>query len=169
MTPPTFPHDRIVTGSLCYLLQGEGEDRSVLLLRRDRPPQQGLWSAPGGKTEIGESPDDCVIREIHEETGLVIAQPQLRAIVTVFDADWPIHWLLFIYRAMHFSGTLDVTQEGELRWIRLLDLPDYERPYADLQHWPHILSDDPAIWRGKFVYNTPNTLLEEVRYMMSDL
>lgn len=160
----SFPKDRIVVGCLCYIFQGDGKDRSVLLLRRTRPPQKGMWSAPGGKMELGESPDDCVIRELQEETGLTIDSPQLRAIVTVFDADYPIHWLLFVYQAEAYTGELILTDEGELRWIQLCDLNKYPRPYGDQQHWAHVLTDDPTIWRGKFVYDTPHTLIDEVLY-----
>lgn len=160
-----FPTDRIVTGSLCYVLRQDADGgRSVLMLRRERPPQQGMWSAPGGKLHMGEAPDECVIREVHEETGLWIARPELRAVVTVFDAAWPIHWLLFIYRASHFSGDLRPGEEGELRWISLDALESYPRPYADCQYWAHVLSDDPAVWRGKFIYDTPRTLVDEIRY-----
>ena len=161
-----FTQDRIVTGSLCYILRGEGESREVLLLKRSRLPQQGMWSAPGGKMELGESPDECVIREIHEETGLTISTPTLRAIVTVIDQDYPMHWLLFVYRVETFSGDvkrLD-TEEGELRWIPLSEMANYSRPHSDLQHWEHVMSASGAVWRGKFVYDTPVNLLEEVRY-----
>lgn len=115
-----FPTDRIVTGCLCYVLRKDADGgHSVLMLRRERPPQQGMWSAPGGKMNMGEAPDECVIREVHEETGLHITRPELRAVVTVFDAAWPIHWLLFIYRTSHFSGDLRPSDEGELRWNRI--------------------------------------------------
>lgn len=164
----SFPTDRIVAGSLCYVLkEDEGGARSVLMLRRERPPQQGMWSAPGGKMNMGEAPDDCVLREIYEETGLRITRPELRAVVTVFDAAWPIHWLLFIYRTSHFSGDLCPSDEGELRWISLDALDSYPRPYADCQYWPHVLADDPAVWRGKFTYDTPHTLVGEIRYDLS--
>lgn len=159
-----FPKDRVVVGSLCYVFRGDDNNREVLLLQRTRPPQQGMWSAPGGKMELGESPDECVIRELQEETGLTVNDPQLRAIVTVFDADYPIHWLLFVYRTEVFTGELITTEEGELRWIRLSDIDDYPRPYGDQQHWAHVLSGDPTIWRGKFVYQTPHTLIDEVLY-----
>jgi 8-oxo-dGTP diphosphatase len=162
-----FPGHSIVTGSLCYVLRTDDAisgDLSVLLLRRARPPQQGLWSAPGGKMEFGESPDECVIREIREETGLIIANPVLRAVMTIYDAEWPIQWLIFIYRTDEFSGGLRQGDEGELRWIRLDTLEDYKRPYADSQCWPHVIGDDPTVWRGKFTYHTPQTLLDEVAY-----
>ncbi|MEQ8672595.1 MAG: NUDIX domain-containing protein [Aggregatilineales bacterium] len=161
-----FTRDRIVTGSLCYVLRGEGENREVLLLKRSRLPQQGMWSAPGGKMELGESPDECVIREIHEETGLTIRTPTLRAIVTVVDQDYPMHWLLFVYRVEIFEGEVKLldTEEGELCWIRLSAIADYPRPHSDQQHWEHVMGDSSDVWRGKFVYDTPVNLLEEIRY-----
>lgn len=152
--------DRIISGSLCYIIL-EG---AVLLLQRRRPPQVGMWSAPGGKMEQGESPQDCCIREIREETGLTIVRPVLRAIVTVVDVAVPVHWLLFIFRADHAEGELMTTEEGELRWIPLDEVATYPRPYSDRQHWTHVLSDAPGVWQGKFVYDTPERLVSEERY-----
>ena len=154
-----FPSDRVITGSLCYVLR----DDAVLLLKRRRPRQVGLWSAPGGKMETGESPHDCCIREIGEETGLVIANPTLRAMVTVIDAAVPVHWLLFFFRATYEGGEVVTTAEGELRWIRLVELDAYARPYPDTRHWEHILSAAPGLWQGKFVYDTPARLVSETR------
>ena len=65
-----FP-EHIVVGSLCYVFR----DDSVLLLKRANPPHVGLWSPPGGKMEHGESPQACCIREVYEETGLTIHNP----------------------------------------------------------------------------------------------
>lgn len=157
----SFPKDRVVVGSLCYVFREE----TVLLLKRNRMPQRGLWTAPGGKLEQGESPDECVIREVQEETGLLITAPELRAVVTIYDRDYPIHWLLFIYKCESFSGDLRPhTEEGELRWITLDDLDAYPRPYADTQYWAHLCSDDSQVWRGKFTYDTPHDLISEARY-----
>lgn len=159
-----FPTDRIIAGSLCYIIDQTLDEPSVLLLRRSRPPQLGLWSAPGGKIEPGESPEECAVREIHEETGLIIQRPDLRAIITVYDQKYPIHWLLFIYRVYTFTGTIQPCNEGELCWIPVDDLRDYARPYADRQSWAHVVGDDPGVWRGKYVYDSPETLVEEIRY-----
>ena len=157
MSEATFTRGQIIVGTLCYALR----DDAVLLLQRNRPPQQGKWSPPGGKMELGEAPEECVIREMHEETGLTISQPELRAVVTVFDQEWPIHWLLFIFRVRTFSGTLCESDEGELRWIPLAELDQYNRPYGDSVHWPYIIGEQAGVWRGKFTYHTPHTLLDE--------
>ncbi|NWF67906.1 MAG: NUDIX domain-containing protein [Chloroflexi bacterium] len=163
--PNAFPSDRIVTGSLVYTLSGSGAERAVLLLKRNKMPHQGLWSPPGGKLEMGEAPEECATREIREETGLTVLGLTLRGIITVYDRAWPIHWLLFIYRAAVealYPPLLDC-HEGELRWIPLRDLAQYPRPYADAQYFPRVLDDTP-LFQSKFVYDTPATLVGEWHY-----
>lgn len=155
-----LPRHQFVIGTLCYALTTD----AVLLLQRTRPPQQGKWSPPGGKLEFGEAPQEAIIREMQEETGLTIHKPELCGVVTVFDADWPIQWLLFIYRTHQFSGTLRQSDEGQLRWVPFAELDDYDRPYGDRLHWPHIIGRKPGIWRAKFVYDTPYTLVSEQIY-----
>lgn len=154
----------IVIGSICYVFYRD----EVLLLKRANPPYQGLWSPPGGKMELGESPEDCCIREIHEETGILISAPELRAIQTVVDIAVPIHWQLFIYRSTLTEKVPLQTQpdhnEGELRWCKLDTLDTFERAYTDLQHWSAIMSESPTLWQGKFVFDTPAKLLDEQHY-----
>lgn len=156
-----FPQ-HIIAGALCYALR----DGQVLLLRRSRPPHLGYWSPPGGKMEHGESPWECCKREMQEETGLTVHDPVLRAIQTVIDLAYPVHWLLFVFRATQVEGRLAErdTEEGLLHWWPLDTLDTVERPYADLRLWPHVLGDDPAIRQCKFVYDTPERLLEETWY-----
>jgi 8-oxo-dGTP diphosphatase len=114
--------------------------------------------------EHGESPQDCCMREVYEETGLTIQTPLLRAVHTVIDVAYPVHWLLFIFRADESSGEFQQSAEGELRWIALAELETYERPFTDLQHWPHVLETTPGIWQGKVVYDTPAQLVSNIRY-----
>lgn len=159
-----LPTDRIVNGSLCYIIQND----QILMLRRARPPHVGKWSAPGGKLELGESPYDCVIREMEEETGFTITQPTLRGIVTVTDIAYPIHWILYIYDAHQFSGNLIQTNEGELRWIPLNQLHDYPVPYADSIYLQHVLKPDAPLFQMRFVYDTPEKCVEEIVYPIPD-
>lgn len=160
MTPLSpFPVDRAVPGSLCYLVQAG----KVLLLQRQRPPHEGKWTAPGGKLEHGESPYECAIREIREETGLEIAMPMLKGVVSVLDQAYGVHWLLFIYRADQIVGTQGTTHEGELRWFPISELDQVEMPYSDRLYLPRVL-DDRAIFQLKLTFNTPEVCIEEVFY-----
>lgn len=154
-----FP-EHIINGALCYILH----DGEVLLLKRNRAPHIGLWSAPGGKMEHGESPQETVCREIFEETGLTIEQPVLRALQTSVDIHYPVHWMLYIFVATKFSGELITSPEGILHWHSFDAIHEVKRPYPDTVYWEHILKNKPGIWQGKFVYDTPERLLEEVVY-----
>jgi 8-oxo-dGTP diphosphatase len=126
----------------------------------------GLWTPPGGKTMMGESPQECAIREIFEETGLTIAQPRLRAILTVVDTAWPAHWLLFVFRAQDSQGEIMAagTPEGELHWIELDRLEEYPRPLADRDSFPCVMTDG-VIFQGKYIYDTPQTLTSKDLYL----
>jgi 8-oxo-dGTP diphosphatase len=142
---------RFVVGSLCYIFY----EQQVLLLRRANVPHQGLWTAPGGKMEHSESPHECCIREIQEETSIHIVSPKLCAIQTVVDVDISIHWQLFIFRTTLTKKIIPKHQpdheEGELRWFALDELADLDRPYTDKQHWAHLMNNQPSLWQGKFV------------------
>ena len=154
-----FP-SHIINGSLCYIVQ----DERVLLLQRANPPHAGLWSAPGGKAEHGESPYDTVIREVFEETGLHIDAPKLIAIQTSVDVAYPVHWMLFIYLVQNFSGDLIQTSEGLLSWHNIAAVPSLPRPYPDTLYWPYVTEERSGVWQGKVVYNTPENLVEEAVY-----
>ncbi|OBR68919.1 hypothetical protein A7K91_14905 [Paenibacillus oryzae] len=66
--------------TVCYIKQ----DTKVLLLNREYPTWMGCWNGIGGKIEVGESPRECILREINEETGLVISNIQFKGIETWF-------------------------------------------------------------------------------------
>jgi 8-oxo-dGTP diphosphatase len=154
---------RMINGALCYIIHRE----QVLLLKRARPPHIGLWSPPGGKMEHGESPQECCTREIYEETGLIVHDPMLRGIQTVINTAYNIHWLLFIFCAYDYKGSLlpPETEEGELRWIPLAELEQYQRPYADTRYWPYITTHNSGIWQAKYIYSEPGKLVSEELYL----
>jgi 8-oxo-dGTP diphosphatase len=71
---------------------------------------------PGGKFEAGETPEECVIREIYEESGLSIHNPNLCSLLMFpkFKGD---DWYVFVYTASDFTGELIDSPEGKLEWI----------------------------------------------------
>src|SRR3982075_3521470 len=93
-------------------------DQQVLMLRRSTEPNRGLWVAPGGKLDRGESPAECAVREVREETGLVIERPVLRAVMTEPSPRADYQWLTFIFVAPDFNGTFTPAPGiGEFRWV----------------------------------------------------
>ena len=102
--------------SLCYL---ERDGRWLLLHRtkKQHDPNAGKWIGVGGKFEPGESPDDCVCREVREETGLVLTRWQFRGIVTFVSDTWPTEYM-HLFTADGFSGEMRADcPEGPLAWV----------------------------------------------------
>ena len=112
---------------MCYI-ERNGEYLMLHRTKKQNDPNHDLWLGIGGHFESGETPGECIRREVKEETGLNLIDPQLRGIVTFSDGDW--HEYMFLYSARNFEGELTECNEGELLWIRketvLNDLPIWE-------------------------------------------
>ena len=102
--------------TLCYIEQ----ENKVLLLHRIKKEQdvnQGKWIGVGGKFEEGESPEECLLREVREETGLTLTRWRFRGIVTFICPPWPVEYM-HLYTADRFTGTLlPDCREGVLQWV----------------------------------------------------
>ncbi|MBQ8351877.1 MAG: 8-oxo-dGTP diphosphatase [Clostridia bacterium] len=113
--------------SLCYIER----DGCYLMLHRTKKkqdPNAGKWIGVGSKFEAGESPEECAIREVAEETGLTLTSLCLRGIVTFVSDAFPTEYM-FLFTADQFTGELCPCDEGELAWIekkRVLSLPLWE-------------------------------------------
>ena len=106
--------------TLCYIEQ----DNQYLMMHRvskKQDPNQGKWIGVGGHFQEGESPEECLVREVREETGLTLTSWKFRGIIT-FDSDtWGCEYM-FLYTADQFEGSLtqemmDSCKEGILKWI----------------------------------------------------
>ena len=138
-------------GTLCYIEQ----DNQYLMLHRIKKVNdihKGLWVGLGGKFEPGESPEDCVIREVFEESGLIIKTPELRGILTFprdgFNQD---DWHVFLFTASNFSGNLKKSNEGELAWIDKNQLSDYPMHEAD-RNFLKWIQENKGIFSAKYIY-----------------
>ena len=110
--------------TLCYIQK----DNKTLMLHRVKKEDdmhQGKWNGLGGKFEPGESPEECVIREVREECGLTLRNPILKGIMTFPQFSKGEDWWAFIFIAREFEGSLKESSEGDLEWIdndKLFDL-----------------------------------------------
>ena len=113
--------------SLCYIVR----DGKVLLLHRPKKENdlnEGMWIGIGGKFEENESPEDCVLREVREETGLTLTKYAYRGIVTFVSDRWPTEYM-HLFTADGWTGELKDCDEGVLEWIpkeKLLEIPHWE-------------------------------------------
>ena len=113
--------------TLCYLEDG---DRYLLLHRtkKEHDENHDKWIGVGGKFEDGESPEDCVRREVLEETGLTLTSYRYRGIVTFVSDVYPCEYM-HLFTADGFEGEMTECNEGDLQWVSrefVNDLPKWE-------------------------------------------
>ncbi|MEA3337319.1 MAG: 8-oxo-dGTP diphosphatase [Chloroflexota bacterium] len=135
--------------TLVYVMQ----DDEVLMMYRHKSPNLHKWIAPGGKIELDESPTECAVRELEEETGLLARAPKLRVIAaeTSPRPDW--QWLMFIYLARDVEGTVTGCDEGDLAWVPINEVPNLSIPQADAIFFPYVVGDDQGPISMKFEYD----------------
>ncbi len=104
--------------TLCYVID-EKHNKTLMLhrIKKENDYHEGKWNGLGGKLEPGESPEDCVIREIKEESGLDIFNPKMKGFITFPLFDGKDDWHVFVFTAENFSGSLIDSNEGVLEWI----------------------------------------------------
>ena len=127
---------------IATLLYCFDEQDKVLLLRRTRQPNAGLWSPPGGKlhTEEGESPFACACREAGEEMAISITADDLHltGIVSEHGYEGQAHWLIFLFEIRRrFRELPKSIDEGTFCFFEKNDLPNLDLPTSDREHiWP---------------------------------
>lgn len=144
---------------LCYLER----DGQYLMLYRNKKKNDinaGKWIGVGGKLEAGESPEEALLREVKEETGLTLTNYRRRGLVT-FSADGYTEYM-HLYTADTWSGTLTDCDEGELRWIPKTDVPNLPLWEGDM-HFLKLLTADGPYFSMKLRYEN-DQLVEYCRY-----
>ncbi len=107
-------------------------DNRVLLSRRPEGKQlAGLWEFPGGKVEPGERPEDCLVRELHEELGIVTKPDCLAPLTFASHAYDDFHLLMPLYVCRRYEGIPAGREGQEIKWVKVRDMRDYPMPPAD--------------------------------------
>ena len=140
----------MILSTTCYL----EKDGKYLMLYRDKKESdmnEGKWLGVGGKFEPGESPEDCMRREIWEETGFTVRRWRYRGLVTFVSDRWETEYM-HLFTATGYTGTmLTDCDEGELAWIdkkALLALPLWEGDKLFLR----LLDEGAPFFSLKLVY-----------------
>lgn len=113
--------------TLCYI---ERDDSYLMLhrVKKERDINRDKWVGVGGHFEKDESPEECLLREVREETGLTLTDWRLRGVITFMTDVWQTEYM-FLYTAGGFEGALTDCNEGILEWVpknRVYDLPIWE-------------------------------------------
>lgn len=135
--------------TLCYLERGS----QYLMLHRtkkENDENHDKWIGVGGKFEDKESPEDCVKREVWEETGFTLTRYRYRGLVTFVSDQWETEYM-HLFTADGFTGQQTDCLEGELEWVekdRIADLPLWEGDHIFL--W--LLQEKEDFFSLKLVY-----------------
>ena len=137
--------------TLCYIENDRDEYLMLHRVKKKNDVNQDKWIGVGGKFEPGESPEECLLREVWEETGYTLTSYRLRGIVT-FQADpWPAEYM-YLYTAGGFTGQPRECDEGDLQWVpkdQIEDLPIWEGDKVFFR----LLREDRPFFSLKLVYS----------------
>src|SRR3954462_3042279 len=115
-------------------------DKRVLIAQRpEGKTLAGLWEFPGGKLEPGERPEESLIRELHEELGIPVAEPCLAPLPFASHAYETFHLLMPLYICRRWEGQATAREGQTLAWVRANKLRDYPMPPADIPLIPHLI------------------------------
>ena len=109
-------------------LERDGKYLMLHRVKKERDENRDKWVGIGGKFEPGESPEDCALREVYEETGLVMKNWAYRGIVTFVSDTWGTEYM-HLFHSADFTGSVKDCDEGVLEWVdkkALLTLPIWE-------------------------------------------
>lgn len=135
--------------TLCYI-QRDQKTLMIHRIKKNNDMHHGKWNGLGGKFEPGETPEECATREIFEESGLKVKNPELKGLLTFPGFSNDEDWYAFVFVAREFEGELIDSPEGVLEWIdddQLLGLELWEGDRVFLRWLNH-----PGFFSAKFIY-----------------
>lgn len=135
--------------TLCYI-EKDGQYLMLLRNKKEKDFNKNKWIGVGGKFEEGESPEECLLREVKEETGLTLTEYKLRGIVTFVSDEWGCEYM-HLFTATDFTGEISACNEGELHWVKkeeVLGLNLWEGDRAFLK----LLFEDGPFFSMKLCY-----------------
>ncbi len=143
--------------TLCYI---EHDDSYLMMHRtkKEKDINKDKWIGIGGHFEYGESPDECLLREVDEETGLTLTSYTARGVITFIYGEKVVEYM-HLYTADGFTGEIHECDEGELVWVpkeKVMELPIWEGDKIFFR----LLNERKDFFSLKLVYDVEGTLLE---------
>lgn len=113
--------------TLCYI-EKDGKYLMLHRIKKKKDINKDKWIGVGGHFEENESPEECLLREVKEETGFTLTRWKLRGIITFLCDCWQTEYM-FLYTADGFTGEMITCEEGDLEWVekeKVYELPIWE-------------------------------------------
>lgn len=136
--------------TLCYIHNDRGQTLLIHRVKKENDLNRDKWIGVGGKFEDKESPEECLVREVREETGLTLTAYRYRGIVTFVSDEWETEYM-HLFTADGYTGELTRCDEGDLEWVdneRVAALPTWEGDRIFLR----LLDEDAPFFSLKLVY-----------------
>lgn len=118
----------MILSTHCYIHR-EGQTLLMHRTKKKNDTMKGKWAGLGGKIESGETPEECIRREVKEESGLTMQGIQLKGFITFPNFQGSGDWYMFLFICREAEGKLLDSDEGELAWIdddKIDELPMFE-------------------------------------------
>lgn len=145
--------------TLCYI---EKDDKYLMLhrVKKENDQNKDKWIGVGGKFEEGETPEDCVLREVKEETGLTLTDYKYRGIVTFALKGWGTEYM-HLFTATGFEGEMKTCDEGDLVWVSKSEIENIEIWEGDKVFF-RLLAEESGFFSLKLVYEDDMLIETEV-------
>lgn len=151
--------------TLCYI---EKDDKYLMLhrIKKENDLNKDKWVGVGGKFEPGETPEECLLREVKEETGLTLTSYKFRAIITFISDEWGVEYM-HLFTADEYEGELSENMmrdcnEGELVWVPKTEIENLRLWEGDKVFF-RLLEERDTFFSLKLRYEG-DTLVESVLY-----
>ena len=141
----------MILTTLCYI-EKDGAYLMLHRVKKKQDPNEGKWIGIGGKFEQDESPEDCLLREVYEETGLTLTRYHFRGIVTFINSEWETEYM-HLFTADGFEGELkDDCPEGTLKWVSFDDIPSLALWEGDRIFLRKLMENHSSVFSMKLIY-----------------
>ncbi len=147
----------MIRSTVCYLIR-EGCWLMMLRNRKEHDVNRGKWIGTGGKTEPGETQEECARREIAEETGFIAEELRFRGSLDFFY-EGEENEQISVYSCERFRGEQKDCDEGELRWIPAGEILDLELWEGDRLFLKRMLEDSTSVFSYRLYYDSKGELI----------
>ena len=148
--------------TLCYI---ENNDWYLMLHRtkKKKDVNKDKWIGVGGHAEGNETPQECLIREVKEETGLLLTSYKFRGLITFISDEYEAE-MMCLFTADGYTGELITCDEGELEWVKKSDVPQLPTWEGDAQFLKLLLEDEKRFFAMKLRYEGERLVEKSVEF-----